>query len=62
VREDEVLSPIAEWLVTGADAPRGLVVDLSFLAGRTVAFVLGVDADGPGASDAALWLQPRIVH
>jgi hypothetical protein len=61
-REGELLSPVAEWVVTGADAARSLVVDLSFLAGRSVAFVLGVDADGSGASDAALWVQPRIVH
>lgn len=61
-REGDVLSPVAEWVVTEADAARSLVVDLSFLAGRSVAFVLGVDADGSGASDAALWVQPRIVH
>jgi hypothetical protein len=27
-----------------------------------VEFVLGVDADGQGAPDATVWLQPRIVH
>jgi len=62
VREGDTLSPAAEWVVSEADGMRSLVVDLSFLAGRTVAFVLGVDADGPGAPDAALWLQPRIVQ
>ncbi len=62
VREGELLSPVAEWLVNEDQAPRNLVVDLSFLAGRTVEFVLGVDADGSGAADAALWLQPRLVR
>lgn len=60
--EVEQLLPVAEWLVTEADPPRNLVVDLAFLAGQTVRFVLGVDADGPGAADAAIWLQPRIVR
>lgn len=62
VREGEQLLPVAEWVVSEDEAPRNLVVDLSFLAGRTVEFVLGVDADGPGAPDAALWLQPRLVR
>jgi hypothetical protein len=62
VREGGLLSPVAEWVVREDDAPRNLVVDLTFLAGRTVEFVLGVDADGPGAPDAALWLQPRLVR
>ena len=61
-REGDQLLPIGEWLVNEADSPRNLVVDLSFLAGHTVEFVLGVDADGPGAADAATWLQPRIVR
>jgi hypothetical protein len=61
-REGDHLRPIAEWLVTETDAPRNLVVDLSFLAGRTVQFVLGVDADGPGVADATIWLQPRILR
>jgi len=62
IREGELLSPVAEWIVNEHEAPRILVVDLSFLAGRTVEFVLGVDADGAGAADAALWLQPRLVR
>jgi Ig-like domain from next to BRCA1 gene len=61
-REGDQLLPVGEWLVTEADSPRSLVVDLTFLAGRTVEFVLGVDADGQGATDATVWLQPRIVH
>jgi len=62
VREGEKLLPIGEWLVTEADSPRNLVIDLTFLAGHTVEFVLGVDADGEGAPDATVWLQPRIVR
>ena len=62
VREGGQLLPVAEWLINEHDAPRSLVVDLSFLAGKTVELILGVDADGPGAADAAIWLQPRIVR
>jgi hypothetical protein len=62
IREGEQLIPIGEWFITETDPLRNLVVDLTFLAGRTVEFVLGVDADGPGAPDAAIWLQPRIVR
>lgn len=62
VREGEQLSPVAEWVIGEHDAPRNLVVDLSFLAGRTVEFAIGVDADGLGAPDAGLWLQPRLVR
>lgn len=62
VREGEQLVPVAEWVVNEHEALLNLVVDLSFLAGRTVEFVLGVDADGSGSADAALWLQPRIVR
>jgi hypothetical protein len=52
--------PVAEWIVN-RHAPHILVVDLR--SGRAdVEFVLGVDADGPGAPDAARWLQPRLVR
>jgi Ig-like domain from next to BRCA1 gene len=61
-RQGGQLLPVGEWLITEADPPRNLVVDLTFLAGRTVEFVLGVDADGSGAPDSATWLQPRIVR
>lgn len=62
VRQDGALSPIAEWVIGEADGVRNIAVDLTFLAGQSVSFVLAVDADGPGSSDAALWIQPRIVH
>ncbi len=62
VRQGEALSPIAEWVIGEADGVRNIAVDLTFLAGQSVSFVLGVDADGPGTSDATLWIQPRIVH
>jgi hypothetical protein len=61
-REGDTLSPIAEWVIGEADGVRNLGVDLSFLAGRSVAFVLAVDADGPGASDATLWITPSIMR
>jgi hypothetical protein len=60
-REGETLSPIAEWIIGEADGVRNIGVDLSFLTGRSVGFVLAVDADGPGASDAALWM-PAIMR
>ena len=50
VREGDTLSPIAEWVIGEADGVRNIAVDLTFLAGRSVSFVLGVDADGPGSS------------
>jgi hypothetical protein len=62
VRQGNILSPVAEWVIGEADGVRNIAVDLSFLAGQSVAFVLAVDADGPGASDSTLWIQPRIVH
>ena len=62
VREGNSLSPIAEWVIGEADGVRNIAVDLSFLAGRNVAFVLAVDADGPGASDATLWITPAIMR
>jgi hypothetical protein len=61
-RENDTLSPIAEWIIGEADGVRNIGVDLSFLAGRSVAFVLAVDADGPGASDATLWITPSIMR
>jgi len=61
-REGSSISPIAEWVIGEADGVRNIAVDLSFLAGRSVAFVLAVDADGPGASDATLWITPSIMR
>lgn len=61
-REGEALSPIGEWLISESDSVRDIAIDLSFLAGRSVAFVLAVDADGPGASDATLWITPSIMR
>jgi len=60
-REGDKLSPIAEWIIGEADGMRNIGVDLSFLAGRSVVFVLAVDADGPGASDATIWM-PAIMR
>jgi hypothetical protein len=62
VRQGESLLPIAEWVIGEADGVRNIAIDLTFLAGESVSFVLAVDADGPGTSDATLWIQPRIVH
>ena len=62
IRQGDILSPIAEWVIGEADGVRNIAVDLTFLAGQSVSFVLAADADGPGASDATLWIQPRIVH
>jgi hypothetical protein len=62
IREGDTLSPIAEWTIDEADGVRNLGIDLSFLVGRSVAFVLAVDADGLGASDATLWITPSIMR
>jgi Ig-like domain from next to BRCA1 gene len=37
-------------------------LDLSSLAGKSVIFILRVNAKGSAAQDAAFWLQPRIVR
>jgi hypothetical protein len=39
-----------------------LDVDLSSLAGKSVIFILRVNAKGSSAQDAAFWLQPRIIR
>jgi Ig-like domain from next to BRCA1 gene len=60
-RDGDALSPIAEWIIGEGDGMRNLGVDLSFLLGRSVEFVLAVDADGPGAADAVIWM-PAIMR
>ena len=54
------LQNLNTWLETYDDSIRVLEVDLSFLAGKSVEFVLAVVANGSPEDDAAFWLAPHI--
>ena len=54
------LQNIDSWTETYDDSIRLLEVDLSFLAGKSVEFVLAVTANGSPDDDAAFWLFPHI--
>ncbi len=56
-----VLTPLRDWDETYDGEFRVVEVDLSSLAGRSVEFVLAVQANGPFNQDWAFWLAPRIV-
>jgi hypothetical protein len=55
---DEVL--LGEWLETCDDKVTSIDLDLSFLNGKTVQFILIVKADGTSDDDISLWIYPRI--
>jgi hypothetical protein len=42
--------------------PLYVEVDLSALAGKTVNFIIGVNADGSHQGDRAIWVDPQIVR
>ena len=54
------LQNIDSWTETYNGNIRLLEVDLSFLAGKSVEFVLAVTANGSPDDDAAFWLYPHI--
>jgi len=54
------LQNIDSWTETYNNSIRFLDVDLSFLAGKSVEFVLAVTANGSPDDDAAFWLFPHI--
>ena len=53
---------LASWNQTYDGSIQKLDVDLSSLAGKSVIFILRVNANGPSNQDWAFWLQPRIVR
>ncbi len=53
---------LASWNQTYDGSIEKLDVDLSSLAGKSVIFILRVNANGPSNQDWAFWLQPRIVR
>ena len=59
-KEAGVLKPLGEWTETCDGAMKGVDVDLTSLAGKSVEFVLGALANGPAAQDWAVWVSPQI--
>jgi hypothetical protein len=53
---------LASWNQTYDGSLEKLDVDLSSLAGKSVIFILRVNAKGSSNQDAAFWLQPRLVR
>ncbi len=56
------LQNLGQWDETYDGSIRKIDVDLSSLAGKSVEFVLAVQANGPSNQDWAFWLVPRIVR
>jgi hypothetical protein len=59
---DGPVVPLREWSKSCDTSLLFLEVDLSTLAGKTVNFILGVNADGPHNDDRAIWVDPQIVR
>ena len=53
---------LASWNQTYDGNIQKLDVDLSSLAGKSVIFILRVNANGPSNQDWAFWLQPRVTR
>ncbi len=51
---------LASWHEVKDDRFNSVAVDLSSLTGKTVQFILLLEANGSPANDTALWLAPRI--
>ncbi|MBN2149314.1 MAG: hypothetical protein JW726_18140 [Anaerolineales bacterium] len=51
---------VNEWIETCDDKVTKIDIDLSFLSGKTVQFILVVKADGEPNDDLAYWAAPRI--
>jgi penicillin-binding protein 1C len=56
------LQNLGSWSQVYDGSVAVLDLDLSFLAGKSVQFILGVSANGPSDDDMAFWLNPRIVR
>jgi hypothetical protein len=53
---------LTSWNETYNGVFQDINIDLSSLAGKNVAFILRVNANGSSDQDKAQWLQPRIVR
>jgi len=54
------LQNLGSWVETNDGTIQKLEIDLSFLDGKSVEFVLAVQAHGSSSQDWAFWLYPRI--
>jgi hypothetical protein len=59
---DGPVVPYREWSKSCDTSLLFVEVDLSTLAGKTVNFILGVNADGSHRDDRAIWVDPQIVR
>jgi hypothetical protein len=55
-----VLTQLGEWAKSCDGTLKSIDVDLTSLAGKSVQFVLGVNANGPAIQDLAVWVSPQI--
>lgn len=56
------LIPLGKWKQTYDKKIQNIDIDLSFLAGKRVVFILTVQNNGSNADDWAFWLFPRIAR
>jgi hypothetical protein len=54
------LTTLTTWTETCDGALNSVSVDLTPLAGKTVQFILAVQANGPSGQDWAVWIKPQI--
>jgi hypothetical protein len=59
---DGPVVPLREWSKSCDANLLYVEVDLSALAGKTVNFIIGVNADGSHQGDRAIWVDPQIVR
>jgi hypothetical protein len=59
---DGPVVPLREWSKSCDTSLLSVEVDLSTLAGKTVNFILGVNADGTHEDDRAVWVDPQIAR
>lgn len=59
---DSAVVTLGEWSKSCDTSLLFAEVNLSALSGKTVNFILGVNADGSHEDDRALWLNPQIVR
>ncbi len=56
------VQPLGQWHEVYDNSVRTLDIDLSALNGKSVEFILLVDANANAGQDWALWIAPRIVR
>jgi hypothetical protein len=55
-----VKGPLGEWTKDCNGTVKSIDVDLSGLAGKSIEFILEVQANGPAAQDWAVWVSPEV--